>query len=248
MVSFSRRRVTNHRRLCPSRRPCGCWTSLSSEARFLSPSRVAMGKDAAVGRTPCRGDVALRRMFTGEIHQEAAQEIRRAVAGAVLPDAKSLGQRVLETSLLLAIRESAPRISDSGPYRGHQVFRSVSPRPDVLIVDLVDGVAERWPMPASSSGASAGFAGDGSGVTSRIPSRTTTSASTWTSGVHRIPVPARSTAGASSASVADPSRWAVRCFAGSACRPSRSHSTCGPATATPSSTSKSTKGRRSVRS
>lgn len=101
-----------------------------------------------MGRTPCHGDIFLRRMCTGENHQEAAVAVRRAIAGgdsrAVLPDAKSPSQRVLETSLLLAIRDSAPRISDPRPYRGHKVFRAVSPRPDALVVDLVDGVAERF--------------------------------------------------------------------------------------------------------
>lgn len=87
--------------------------------------------------------------------QRAAEPLLRA---ALLPDTDSFHQRVLETSLLLAIRDSQAGFT-RGPYLGHKVFRAVSPRRDGLMVDLDEGVVERFfrallpPLNPSVSGA-----------------------------------------------------------------------------------------------
>ncbi|MGW0891559.1 hypothetical protein [Saccharopolyspora sp. NPDC002578] len=61
----------------------------------------------------------------------------------LLPDAASLSQRLLETSLLLAVHDCQGSILRE-PYRGHKVFSAVSPRRDVLMVDLAEEVLERF--------------------------------------------------------------------------------------------------------
>ncbi|MEV0073074.1 hypothetical protein [Amycolatopsis sp. NPDC050768] len=86
----------------------------------------------------------MRRRFTGETRQEAHKAISADLAiteaareRAILA-AHSLHQRVLETSLLLAVRYSAHRTA------GHRVFKKVSPRCDALVVSLADDAATRF--------------------------------------------------------------------------------------------------------
>lgn len=87
---------------------------------------------------------SVRRRFTGETHQEAHKAISADLPGAttprdaMIPAAHSLHQRVLETSLLLALRHSARRSTGPG------VFRKVSPRRDMLVVSLAEDAAPRF--------------------------------------------------------------------------------------------------------
>jgi hypothetical protein len=87
--------------------------------------------------------------YTGQDLQpdsDRAGKIRKAVTSTphakAIPEAHSTAQRILETSLLLMIRESQSPAGDK-PYRGHQVFRTVSPRRDKLIITLHEK-AMRW--------------------------------------------------------------------------------------------------------
>ncbi|WP_414943844.1 hypothetical protein [Amycolatopsis sp. cmx-11-32] len=63
-----------------------------------------------------------------------------------MPDATSLHQRMLETALLLAIRDAQPTFSSlkGAPFNGHQVFRLVNPRPNGLMIELFEDVIVRF--------------------------------------------------------------------------------------------------------
>ncbi|QUQ64614.1 hypothetical protein [Kutzneria sp. CA-103260] len=89
----------------------------------------------------------LRRSYTGEVHQLALQAISELQGTKqVVPDATSLHQRMLETALLLAIRDAQPTFADlqGAPYAGHQVFRMVNPRPNKLTGELFEDVIVRF--------------------------------------------------------------------------------------------------------
>ncbi|GAA1937335.1 hypothetical protein [Amycolatopsis minnesotensis] len=80
--------------------------------------------------------------YTGEDLQPDSDyvgKLRKAVTSTphakVIAEAHSTAQRILETSLLLMIRESQSPLRGE-PYRGNQVFRTVSPRRDKLIITL----------------------------------------------------------------------------------------------------------------
>lgn len=86
--------------------------------------------------------IQTRRSFTGEHPKDAREQISNTHGGEtsqhfrMLPPAHSRDQEILDTSLLLAVRNSFPGWDDS--CRDFRVFRSVSPRSDVLMIDLTD--------------------------------------------------------------------------------------------------------------
>ncbi|MBB5157407.1 hypothetical protein [Saccharopolyspora phatthalungensis] len=92
--------------------------------------------------------VELRRANTGEEPSRAKNCIgplanetdERELRNSLIPEAHSLHQRVLETSLLLAIRDGAVLVSDFR-HRFHQVFLSVSPRKERLVAELNPAVS-----------------------------------------------------------------------------------------------------------
>ncbi|AGM05931.1 hypothetical protein [Amycolatopsis keratiniphila] len=102
------------------------------------------------GRREVQLDLAvLWNRYTGEeLHPSSDRvvKIRKAVTstphGKAIPEAHSTAQRILETSLLLMIRGSQPPYSGER-YRGHQVFRMVSPRRDKMVINLHEKVL-RW--------------------------------------------------------------------------------------------------------
>ncbi|CAL9440662.1 hypothetical protein SUDANB95_02225 [Actinosynnema sp. ALI-1.44] len=95
------------------------------------------------------GMVALRCRYTGEDPVTARRCLASLPEGAdlqqlrtgVVPDAHSVNQRILETSMLLAIRDCDPPKPAGLPWR-HQVIRAVSPRKSGLVVQL-----EGWVVP-----------------------------------------------------------------------------------------------------
>lgn len=90
----------------------------------------------------------LRMTYTGEPYRLARERTRESSnSHPLVPDTTSVHQRMLETALLLAIRDAAPTISsreNSDHYRGHKVFRMVSPSPSSLTVGLFEDVAGRF--------------------------------------------------------------------------------------------------------
>nr|BFE50675.1 hypothetical protein GCM10017745_41020 [Saccharothrix mutabilis subsp. capreolus] len=114
--------------------------------------------------------IALRCRYTGEDPETARRcltslpqdaDVEQLRAG-VVPDAHSVDQRILETSILLAIRDCYPPRSAGLPWH-HQVIRAVSPRKSGLVVQLEDRVVP-WFLqallsPVDSSDASYGVPG-----------------------------------------------------------------------------------------
>lgn len=90
--------------------------------------------------------VRLRRAYTGEPHQLALRALRELHGTQqVVPDATSVHQRLLETALLLAIRDAQPNFSlKDTSYNGHQVFHMVNPRPNGLTIELFEDVVVRF--------------------------------------------------------------------------------------------------------
>ncbi|MEU6154920.1 hypothetical protein ABZ816_33530 [Actinosynnema sp. NPDC047251] len=93
------------------------------------------------------GLVALRCRYTSEdppvaercIAPQAEATGPSAPAARLIAEAHSVHQRILETSLLLAIHEADVPIP-ADPFRFHQVFRLVSPRRQRLVVELAEAV------------------------------------------------------------------------------------------------------------
>lgn len=96
--------------------------------------------------------VTLRCDYTGETEDSAQRCIKRldgetdstVVNASLIPEAHSLSQRILETSLLLAIRDTRVPVSSSFRRGCHQPFLAVSPRKNRLVVELNPAVAERF--------------------------------------------------------------------------------------------------------
>ncbi|MFR9728103.1 hypothetical protein ACL03H_02670 [Saccharopolyspora sp. MS10] len=96
--------------------------------------------------------ITLRCDYTGETEDSAHRCIERldgetdstVVNASLIPEAHSLSQRILETSLLLAIRDCTVLVSSSLRRGFHQPFLAVSPRENRLVAELNPAVAERF--------------------------------------------------------------------------------------------------------
>ncbi|WP_258907791.1 hypothetical protein [Actinokineospora sp. UTMC 2448] len=94
--------------------------------------------------------VALRCTYTGESQTSASRIVKglsqdalpNRDAGWLIPEAHSVHQRVLETSLLLAIRDADAPVGDHHLLQ-HQVYRTVSPRRRRLVVEVEHRLARK---------------------------------------------------------------------------------------------------------